>query len=102
MTAAISNFWVFEYLTASSGKEEELSIELGKLAVHCRLEPGCISYELFKSKANPSQFIVVMGWKSAADYTAHNESSNVEKFVKNFKDELYIDSHVKEEFFDKI
>lgn len=50
-------------------------------------EPGCISYELFRSTEDPALWMLLEQWRSAADLDAHVGSPHLQAFLRS-KDEV--------------
>lgn len=59
-------------LKVKAGKEAEFEAVFRDLQVAVkRDEPGAVQYEVFKSKANASTYIVMEQYKTEADLAAH-------------------------------
>jgi quinol monooxygenase YgiN len=70
---------VVAVITAVSGSEQRVHEALSALVAPTRSEPGCISYELFVSAADPATFITVESWRSSADLDAHLQTPHVQQ-----------------------
>lgn len=55
---------VMVLLEAKLGEEETLKAELLRVASLSRLEPSCISYDIYQDGANPAKFGLFERWKS--------------------------------------
>ena len=48
-------------------------------------EEGCLMYEVFQTKNNPVEFIVIDSWENEEALNMHNESEHYLYFINNFK-----------------
>lgn len=69
---------VVAVITAKPGSEKQVEEALNALIEPTRAEPGCVSYNLFVSAADPATFITVETWRSQADLDAHLQSAHVQ------------------------
>jgi quinol monooxygenase YgiN len=69
---------VVAVITAKAGSEQQVQQALTALVEPTRSEPGCISYELLVSAADPATFITVETWRSQADLDAHLQTDHVQ------------------------
>jgi len=67
----MSDLHVVALITAKPGSEDVVKAALEVLAAATREEPGCVSYFLHASAADPSTFITVESWKSKEDLDGH-------------------------------
>lgn len=56
-------------------------------AERARREPGCVHYEFFQGRDEPSIFFVFEKWSTQADFDAHCATDYVRRFHERF-DEL--------------
>ena len=66
---------------ARPGQEEELGRRMAALVAPTRAEPGCISYELFRSSEDPALWMLFEQWRSQADLEAHIGSPHLQAFL---------------------
>ncbi|MFF0488078.1 putative quinol monooxygenase [Nocardia sp. NPDC004068] len=55
---------------------EEFGQALEALAGACRDEPGCLSYNVFRSTDRPERFVSIEKYADSAAFTAHRESAH--------------------------
>lgn len=48
-------------------------------------EDGCLMYDVFQTKNNPVEFIVIDSWKDEESLNKHYESEHYLYFINNFK-----------------
>lgn len=48
-------------------------------------EEGCLMYEVFQTKNNPVEFIVIDSWKDEEALNKHYETEHYLHFINNFK-----------------
>jgi quinol monooxygenase YgiN len=75
-------------ITARAGSEQQVQQALLALVEPTRSEPGCISYDLFVSAADPATFITVESWRSQADLDAHLQTPRVQQALAAAGDHL--------------
>jgi len=75
-------------MVAKAGSEQAVGQALRDLVEPTRAEPGCTSYELFSSAADPATFITVETWTSQADLDAHLQSPHVAEALRVSGDHL--------------
>ena len=68
---------VMATLIARTDKIEETKAALGSLVAPTRDEVGCISYELFQSDADPTEFVTIEEWADQAAIDAHMGSDHI-------------------------
>ena len=69
-------------MRAKSGQQARLRQELQRLVAPTRAEPGCITYDLHESQADPAEFMFYEVWKSPADLEAHFETPHMKAMKK--------------------
>jgi quinol monooxygenase YgiN len=79
---------VVAVITAKAGSEQQVQQALTALVEPTRSEPGCISYELLVSAADPATFITVETWRSQADLDAHLQTPHVQQALAAAGDHL--------------
>lgn len=65
-----------------SGKENEYLSMIESLIEATRKEPGNLSYSLYRSTENPSEFMVYEEYADDAAFSAHSNSDHFKAFVK--------------------
>jgi quinol monooxygenase YgiN len=73
----MSDLNVVAVLKAKAGSESVLQEALTSLVEPTRAEPGCISYELYRSEVDATTFITIELWRSQADLDAHMETPHI-------------------------
>lgn len=68
---------VMATLIAKSDKVAETSAALSSLVAPTREEAGCISYELFQSDDDPTEFVTIEEWDDQASIDAHMGSDHI-------------------------
>ncbi|MGD0067677.1 MAG: putative quinol monooxygenase [Streptosporangiaceae bacterium] len=84
----MADLQVVAVLTAKSGSEEVVGDALDALVVPTRAEPGCTSYHLFVSVADPATFITIETWRSQDDLDAHLQTPHVQQALGAASDHL--------------
>jgi quinol monooxygenase YgiN len=79
---------VVAVITAKAGSEQQVREALTALVEPTRSEPGCISYELLVSAADPATFITMETWRSQADLDAHLQTEHVQQALTVAGDHL--------------
>ncbi|HEY2287625.1 MAG TPA: putative quinol monooxygenase [Streptosporangiaceae bacterium] len=74
----MADLQVVAVLTARAGSEQAVGAALNALVEPTRAEPGCTSYQLFVSAADPATFITVETWRSQDDLDAHFQTEHVQ------------------------
>lgn len=74
---------VFATAKALPGKEAALQAALVEVATPTRAQPGCISFELFRS-ADGALLTAVEHWTSRADHDAHTKGPHVQTLMAKF------------------
>ncbi len=68
---------VMATLIAKSDKVDETKAALSSLVAPTTDEEGCISYELFQSTDDPTEFVTVEEWTDQAAIDAHMGSEHI-------------------------
>lgn len=84
----MSDLNVVAVIKAKPGSEAILEHALGGLVAPTRAEQGCISYELFRSSADPTTFITIERWQSQGDLDAHMKTPHVAQALQSTADAL--------------
>jgi quinol monooxygenase YgiN len=84
----MSDLNVVAVLKAKPGSEDTVGRALGALVVPTRAEEGCISYELFRSAADPTTFITIERWRSQDDLDAHMQTPHIAQALEAAGDAL--------------
>ncbi|PLY07488.1 MAG: antibiotic biosynthesis monooxygenase [Arcobacter sp.] len=64
---------------------EELKALLIRTIKDSKKEDGCLMYEVFQTKNNPVEFIVIDSWENEEALNKHYESEHYLHFINNFK-----------------
>lgn len=64
---------------------EELKALLKSTIKDSKEEEGCLMYEVFQTKNNPVEFIVIDSWESEEALNKHYETPHYSYFINNFK-----------------
>ena len=63
--------------TSSSPEDaDELGRVLERFAAACRAEPGCLSYEIFRSPTQPERFVSIERYADVEAFTRHRASAH--------------------------
>lgn len=63
--------------TASAPENaEEFGRVLAEFAEECRAEPGCLSYEIFRSADRPERYLSIEKYADAEAFAAHRASEH--------------------------
>lgn len=60
-----------------AGRERELEAHLLSLAAPTRAEPGCVTYDLYRSPDAPHEFLRFEVWTSAEALEAHKRTPHI-------------------------
>ena len=74
----MADLQVVAVITAKSGSEQLVGDALNALVEPTRAEPGCLSYHLFESAADPQAFITVEMRRSQDYLDAHLQTPHVQ------------------------
>ncbi|HEY1175141.1 MAG TPA: putative quinol monooxygenase [Phytomonospora sp.] len=55
---------------------EEFGRVVARFAEHCRAEPGCLSYEIFRSPDRPERYVSLEKYVDAEAFAAHRASEH--------------------------
>jgi quinol monooxygenase YgiN len=66
-------------IPAKPGSEDKVADVLTELVAATRTESGCLAYELFRSKADPTVFVMIETWQSQEDLDAHQKTPHLQK-----------------------
>ncbi len=64
---------------------KELKDLLTQTIKESKKEDGCLLYEVFQTKNNPVEFIVIDSWENEEALNKHYESEHYLYFINNFK-----------------
>ncbi len=78
----MADLQVVAVITAKPGSEQAVGAALESLVAPTRAEPGCTSYELLVSAADPATFITIETWRSKDDLDAHLQTSHVQEALQ--------------------
>ncbi|HEY2598941.1 MAG TPA: antibiotic biosynthesis monooxygenase family protein [Candidatus Dormibacteraeota bacterium] len=76
MSVALIVKWI-----ADDGRHDEIAEILRLMRTHTRDEPGCISYEIFRSPDDPGDFMLVEVYEDEDAIRAHTEADYFRKHV---------------------
>ena len=65
---------------------EELKALLKSTIEPSKKEQGCLMYEVFQTKTNLVEFIVIDSWENEEALNKHYESEHYSHFLNNFKE----------------
>ncbi len=77
-------------ITAKPGSETIVHDALRALVAPTRREDGCLSYELYRSLADPTVFVTVEQWRGQADIDAHLQSPHLAEALSVAGDHLAV------------
>ncbi|MCX5208570.1 antibiotic biosynthesis monooxygenase [Kitasatospora sp. NBC_00240] len=78
----------------------ENAVEFGRIlhefAGACREEPGCLSYEVFRSEESPQRYVSIEKYADAAAFAAHRDSDHFREIglERVFKGDGLMSDHV--------
>jgi quinol monooxygenase YgiN len=84
----MADLQVVAVLVAKAGSEQVVGQALSDLVEPTRAEPGCTSYQLFTSMADPATFITVETWTSQDDLDAHMQTPHIQEALRVAGDHL--------------
>lgn len=73
---------------AKEQQEDELGQRMSELLAPTRREPGCVSYDLYRSNADPAVWMLLECWQSERDLDAHIQSPHFRAFLAKKDDVL--------------
>lgn len=69
---------IVAHLKVKAGHEQEFEAAFTELQANVKKnEPGALQYEVFKSKADPTMYVVMEQYKSEADLAAHRTTPHM-------------------------
>ncbi|WP_067570346.1 putative quinol monooxygenase [Nocardia acidivorans] len=74
-----SNICVIADVTADPENADQLGSILRKFAEICRTEPGCLSYDVFRSVEQAERFVSIETYVDAGAFAAHRDSEHFRK-----------------------
>ena len=77
----MADLQVVAVITAKSGSEQLVGDALNALVEPTRAEPGCLSYHLFESAADPTAFITVVVSGAMKNVAPMPSTSTAGKYV---------------------
>ena len=66
---------------AQDGNQEEIAEILRVMKGLVRQEPGCLSYEVFRSSEDPQEFMLVEAYRDQEAVTAHGQTDYFKSYV---------------------
>ena len=73
---------LLSYLHCRKDAELTLDAELKRLADASKLEPGCLSYELYQYKDDSLNYVIEEEWEDDDRLASHMESPHYKSFVR--------------------
>ena len=67
-------------MTAAPGKGDELAAAFSPVCVDVQKEPGCQQYELFQSRENPDNFVLIEKWADEVTLGDHSAAMRARNF----------------------
>lgn len=71
-----SNVLVVADVTCNPENVVEFSQVLHEFAAACREEPGCLSYDVFRSEDTPERYVSIEKYVDPAAFAAHRDSDH--------------------------
>ncbi|NKY52245.1 putative quinol monooxygenase [Nocardia vermiculata] len=71
-----TSVYVIADVASSPENAEKLGDVMQKFALVCRTEPGCLTYDVFRSVEQPERFVSIETYADAAAFTAHRQSEH--------------------------
>ncbi|GLZ79638.1 hypothetical protein Afil01_44450 [Actinorhabdospora filicis] len=65
-------------LITAEKEPEEVAAALARMRPMCLAEPGCVSWEAYRSSADPSRFTLVERWESERAWEEHGEGEAIQ------------------------
>lgn len=87
-------------ILVKSGMEEKFKQEYLSIIPFILNEEGCINYNLYQSKNDPSVFILYENWISQEDYAKHLQMSYMK--VVNEKADLFLAEPIEVDLWGKV
>jgi quinol monooxygenase YgiN len=76
---------------AKPGQENELGRRMYALLAPTREEPGCLSYDLFRSTTDRAIWMLLESWISESAVEAHTQTAHFQAFLRTKDDVLNSD-----------
>jgi len=73
---------------AKPGMVNELEQALAEAAIPTRLQPGCISFGLYRSQDDPNVVMGIERWTSSEAHGKHLQGAHVQTLMTKFNDIL--------------
>ena len=74
--------YVFVRLLARGGEERAVEEALREVLGPSRQEPGCLSFQLFRSTREPRLFFIHSRWVDAVAFQKHAELAHTKRFLE--------------------
>ena len=87
-------------IVVKSGMEEKFKQEYLSIIPFILNEEGCINYNLYQSKNDPSRFMLYENWVSQEDYAKHLQMSYMK--VVNEKADLFLAEPIEINLWEKV
>ena len=87
-------------IVVKAGMEEKFKQEYLSIIPFILNDEGCINYNLYQSKSNPSIFILYENWVSQEDYAKHLQMSYMK--VVNEKAHLFLAEPIEIDLWGKV
>ena len=87
-------------IVVKAGMEERFKQEYLSIIPFILNEEGCINYNLYQSKSDPSVFILYENWVSQEDYAKHLQMSYMK--VVNEKADLFLAEPIEIDLWGKV
>ena len=87
-------------IVVKSGMEEKFKQEYLSIIPFILNEEGCINYNLYQSKSEPSVFMLYENWVSQEDYAKHLQMSYMK--VVNEKADLFLAEPIEIDLWGKV
>lgn len=84
----MKNIYVIATIKAKEGKEDYIKFHLCKLTQPTRGEYGCIKYDFFQDKDDPTLFNSFERWKNEFALEKHLASKHVIEYLEETKEEV--------------
>lgn len=78
-------------ITAQPGSEQIVHDALRELVGPTREEEGCLSYQLYRSVADPTVFVTVEEWREQADLDGHLQTPHLQKALADAGEHLAVE-----------
>jgi quinol monooxygenase YgiN len=68
---------------AQEGHADEVADHLRQMMMPTREEPGCISYDVHRSRQDSAVFVLVEDYRDEDAFTAHTEAHHFQTHIRN-------------------